>query len=78
MSILERINKILEEQELIESPVSLETTFDELNIDSLAIVDLTMSCEEEFDIELDIDAENAPKTIGDMVEQIAELTGEEA
>ncbi len=78
MSILERINKILAEQDITENTVTMETTFDELDIDSLAVVDLTMSCEEEFDIELDIDSDSVPKTIGDMVEKIAELTGEEA
>ena len=77
MTILERINKILEEQDIIsDTEVTMDTTFDELDIDSLAIVDLTMSCEEEFDIELD--TESAPKTIGELVEKIAELTGEEA
>lgn len=77
MTILDRIKKIMEEQDVApEVEVTRETTFDELDIDSLAIVDLTMSCEEEFDIELDV--ENAPKTIGELVDKIAELTGEEA
>lgn len=77
MTILERINNILKEQDIIsDDEVTMETTFEELDIDSLAIVDLTMSCEEEFDIELD--TENAPKTVGELVEKIAELTGEEA
>lgn len=77
MTILDRIKKIMEEQDVApEVEVTRETTFDELDIDSLAIVDLTMSCEEEFDIELDV--ENAPKTIGELIDEIAELTGEEA
>lgn len=77
MTILERINKILEEQDIFtDNEITMDTTFDELDIDSLAIVDLTMSCEEEFGIELD--PETAPKTIGELVEKIAELTGEEA
>lgn len=77
MTILDRIKKIMEEQDVApEVEITMDTTFDELDIDSLAIVDLTMSCEEEFDIELDV--ENAPKTIGELVEKIAELTGEEA
>ena len=55
MTILDRIKKIMEEQDVApEVEVTRETTFDELDIDSLAIVDLTMSCEEEFDIELDV------------------------
>ena len=77
MTILDRIKKIMEEQDVApEVEVTRETTFDELDIDSLAIVDLTMSCEEEFDIELDV--ENSPKTIGELIDEIAELTGEEA
>ena len=76
MTILDRIKKIMEEQDVAPGiEVTMDTSFDELDIDSLSIVDLTMSCEEEFDIELDI--ENAPATIGELVEKIAELTGEE-
>lgn len=74
--ILEKITSMLEEQEVIDvSGVTAETTFEELDLDSLSLVDLTMSCEQEFGVTLDL--ENPPKTLGELVDIIKAQTGEE-
>lgn len=53
-----------------EDEVTMETTFDELNADSLDIVELIMALEEEFDTEIpDEDAEKLT-TVGTAVEYI--------
>ncbi len=43
---------------------------DDLGADSLDIVDLVMSIEEEFDIEVPDDAVEGMKTVGDIVKYI--------
>lgn len=75
MSILERIQKIIEDETGIETEVTMESTFEDLELDSLDLVELTVSCEDEFDIELNLDT--VPKNVGELVEMIAEMTGEE-
>lgn len=74
--ILEKITTMLEEQEVIDgSNITADTTFEELDLDSLSLVDLTMSCEEEFGVQLDL--ENPPKTLGELVDLIKAQTGAE-
>ena len=53
------------------SDITMETTFvDDLGADSLDVVDLVMSIEEEFDLEFpDEEVENI-KTVGDIVKYI--------
>ncbi|MCF0136651.1 MAG: acyl carrier protein [Lachnospiraceae bacterium] len=76
--ILEKIKEMLAEQEFIDgSTITPETTFEELELDSLSLVDLTMSCEEEFGVSLDNQLENPPKTIGELIDIIKAQTGEE-
>lgn len=74
MSTLEQLKEIMEEQDVgSDVEITPETKFEELGLDSLDFVDLTMSCEEAFDIELDL--EQAPKTIGELIEKIEALQG---
>lgn len=71
-SVLERLKKIVVEQLGVEEDeVTLEASFvEDLNADSLDLVELIMSLEEEFGLEIpDEDAENIV-TVGDAVEYI--------
>ena len=75
MSILDRIQKIIEDETGIEAEVTMESTFEDLELDSLDLVELTVACEDEFGIELALDT--VPKNVGELVEMIAEMTGED-
>ncbi|HHZ16480.1 MAG TPA: acyl carrier protein [Peptococcaceae bacterium] len=71
MDVFGRIKALVAEQLRVdEEKITLETTFDELDADSLDVVELIMALEDEFDIEIpDEDAEKI-KTVGDAVEYI--------
>ena len=67
--IFENVRKILVEQlDVDEDAVTMESVvIDDLGADSLDIVDMVMSLEEEFDIEIpDEEIENM-KSVGDIV-----------
>jgi acyl carrier protein len=73
-AILQRIRPLIAEQLGVEeSKVTPTASFvDDLNADSLDLVELVMSLEEEFKVEIsDEDAESI-KTVGDAVEFIQE------
>ncbi|MTV47668.1 acyl carrier protein [Heliobacillus mobilis] len=72
-SIFEKVKAIVVEQLGVdEEEVNMETSFEDLNADSLDIVELVMALEEEFDIEIpDEDAEKI-KTVGAAVDYIKE------
>lgn len=73
----DRLKKIVVEQLGVdEGEVKPEASFvDDLNADSLDLVELIMSLEEEFGMEIsDEDAEKI-KTVGDAMEYIEEKTG---
>ena len=72
--IFEKVRKIICDQfDLEEDDVTPETLLeDDLEADSLDLVDLVMSFEDEFHIEVpDEDVENI-KTVGDIVKYIEE------
>ena len=72
--VFERVKKIIMEQlGTVEASVTMDASFlDDLEADSLDIVELVMALEEEFDIEIpDADAEKVV-TVGDVVEYIKE------
>ena len=53
--------------------VTLASTFDELNIDSLDKINISFEVEEVFSIEIPDDALGSLKTVGDMVEGVTRL-----
>jgi len=73
MSVFDKVKSIVVDQLGVEEEgISLETSFAELNADSLDIVELIMALEEEFDLDIpDEDAEKM-RTVGDAVNYIKE------
>lgn len=71
MSVFDKIKDIVAEQLGVEEgDIKEETSFDDLNADSLDIVELIMALEEEFDLEIpDEDAEKLT-TVGAAVEYV--------
>ncbi len=70
--VLEKVKKILSEQFDVDAEeINSETTLqDDLGADSLDVVDLLMSIEDEFEVEIpDEEVENI-KTVGALVEYI--------
>lgn len=71
VEVFEKIKSIVVDQLGVDADeVTLETTFEDLNADSLDVVELVMAIEEEFDIEIpDEDAEKI-RSVGAAVEYI--------
>lgn len=70
--VFEKVKAILSEQfDVEEDTITAETTLaDDLGADSLDVVDLLMSIEDEFEVEIpDEEVENI-KTVGNLVEYI--------
>lgn len=72
--VLEKVKDILVEQfDADKDAITLETSFaDDLQADSLDLVDLVMSIEDAFDIEVEDDATKDIATVGDLVSYIEE------
>ena len=70
--VFEKIRAILCEQlDVEESAVTMESNIaEELGADSLDVVDLIMSIEDEFEIEVPDDQIEGIKTVGDVVNYI--------
>ena len=67
--VLEKVKSILSEQlDIAQSDITLESQIaEDLGADSLDVVDLLMSLEDEFEVEIpDEEIENI-KTVGDLV-----------
>jgi len=75
--ILDKVKKILVDQlDVEESAIAPESSIiDDLGADSLDIVDMVMSLEEEFDVEIPDEEIESMKTVGDIVKFI-EAKGE--
>lgn len=70
--VFEKVKSIVADQlDVEEEKVVAEASITEdLGADSLDVVDLVMSIEEEFDIEIPDDAVEEIKTVGDIVKYI--------
>ena len=53
--------------------ITLASTFDELNVDSLDKINISFEVEEAFNVEIPDDALGTIKTVGDMVNGVAKL-----
>ena len=73
MSTFVKIKSMIVEQLGVEEgEVALETTFEDLDADSLDIVELIMALEEEFELEISDEEVEKIKTVGDVVSYIDE------
>ncbi|MBQ2752120.1 MAG: acyl carrier protein [Oscillospiraceae bacterium] len=72
--IFDKVKSIIAEQlDIDEDSITLESAIiDDLGADSLDIVDLVMSFEDEFDTEISDEAIEEMKTVGDIVHYIEE------
>ena len=72
--VFEKVKKIISEQlEVDQSIISESSTITgDLGADSLDLVDLAMSIEDEFDIELSDEVLEKIKTVGDLAAYIEE------
>ncbi len=75
MDVLEKVKEIISEQlEISLENIDSGSTFEEMDADSLDLVELVMALEEEFGIEIsDEEIENI-KSVGDVVEHIQSRT----
>ena len=78
MDIFEQVKKILCDQlDLEEEQVNEDSeVIDDLGADSLDIVDLVMTLEEEFDTEIPDEVIENLKTVGDIVKYIEDRVAE--
>jgi acyl carrier protein len=71
--MLEKITAIIAEKlDINAEDITMDTTFEELKIDSLDMVEIIMDLEEAFDITIDNNTEM--KTVGDLIAHIESLT----
>ena len=67
------IEIIAKAKSIPEDTITLESTFDQLNVDSLDKINISFEVEEAFAIEIPDDALGSIKTVGDMVEGVQKL-----
>ncbi|HHW45826.1 MAG TPA: acyl carrier protein [Clostridiales bacterium] len=69
MSTLSKVAELIAENAGVDAKeITMDTTFEELGLDSLDAVDLVMACEEQFSVTIEMD--EALKTVGDVVRLI--------
>ncbi|MEM9725037.1 MAG: acyl carrier protein [Pseudomonadota bacterium] len=75
--IAERVKKIVSEHLGVDEAKVVESAsfIDDLEADSLDTVELTMSFEEEFGVEIPDDAAETIQTVGDAIKFITEKSG---
>ncbi|RJX29307.1 MAG: acyl carrier protein [Dethiobacter sp.] len=71
MDIFEKVRSLIAEQlDIDEDKITLETTFEDIDADSLDVVELVMALEEEFDLEIADEAVENIKTVADIISYI--------
>ena len=71
MEVFDKVKAIVVEQLGVEAvDVKQETSFEELNADSLDIVELIMALEEAFDLDIPDEEAEKIRTVGDAVTYI--------
>ncbi|MBS3898882.1 MAG: acyl carrier protein [Dethiobacter sp.] len=71
MDFFARVKGLISEQLGVdEGEMTKDTSFEELNADSLDIVELVMAIEEEFKLEISDEEVEKIKTVGDVVRYI--------
>ncbi len=76
--VFDKIKSLIVEQFMVSDPdtITMQTSFvDDLEADSLDIVELIMAVEEEFGVAIDDQDVDGVKTIGDVVNYIIEKQG---
>jgi acyl carrier protein len=71
VDVFEKVCSLISEQlDIDEKKVTRDTTFEDIDADSLEVVELVMALEEEFDLEIADDEVEKIKTVGDIVSYI--------
>lgn len=68
MDIFTKVKALISEQlDIDEDQIALDTTFEDIDADSLDVVELVMALEEEFDLEIADEEVEKIQTVGDVV-----------
>ncbi|NLZ38131.1 MAG: acyl carrier protein [Firmicutes bacterium] len=71
MDVFDEVISLISDQLTVdEDELTMETSFEDLNADSLDIVELVMALEEKFNLEISDDELESIKTVGDVVRYI--------
>ena len=76
-STFDRVVQILRDKCELDASVEIteDTTFQDIDLDSLAVVEVALECEDEFGIQIDV--EEPPKTMGEFVKLVDKLVNEQ-
>jgi acyl carrier protein len=72
------ISMIAKAKNIPADTITLDTTFEELNIDSLDKINISFEVEEAFEIAIPDDALGSLKTVGDVVRGVEQLVAAKA
>lgn len=71
MEVFEKVKSLITEQlDVDEEQLDMDTTFEDIDADSLDVVELVMALEEEFNLEIADEEVEKIKTVGDIVSYI--------
>jgi len=71
MSVFEKVKSLIVEQlDVSAGKIAMTTTFEDIDADSLDVVELVMALEEEFGLEIADEEVEKIKTVGDIVNYI--------